>query len=428
MLPSLWPWRTRMILFGLVRKIVPACQKKTNLWGVKSHFWNNNNRWMNPRTCKALGPSLLRALPYTESCSWNTDNSPQIPNRLFWYLRRIICVSWARSGKKQRKKNSWIRLLRGCRLVTYLPLWFCCSDPTDIKLFKTAISFSVLLSSSRLLKCSNLLMLWLLQLCAGVRKKSAAAAAAESRSIEEEEEEAAAAVRRIRFAPLKSSGWCRSGTRFRDQQHPKEEFSNFGWEQAGLKMVLPEAPGEATTVAAMLESPARPQTRPQIFRFLSNIFWGFFARLFWKSSHNPEKQIYLLPNYFSPPPPLRRQLSSSLVRSLFLPLSRSLARGDFAHFFLILPFLCGVPFFPGFLAFFPFFLSSLFKLFLSPLPFFLSFLFWDSLFVFPLKIFPPFLLSSGESQKEGIRNNELGEQVWREKELRNPCCVGIWIF
>jgi hypothetical protein len=74
-------------------------------------------------------------------------------------------------------------------------------------------------------------MLWLLQLCAGVRKKSAAAAAAESRSIEEEEEEeeeAAAAVRRIRFAPLKSSGWCRSGTRFRDQQHPKKEFSKFG--------------------------------------------------------------------------------------------------------------------------------------------------------------------------------------------------------
>jgi hypothetical protein len=74
-------------------------------------------------------------------------------------------------------------------------------------------------------------MFWLLQLCAGVRKKSAAAAAAESRSIEEEEEEeeaAAAAVRRIRFAPLKSSGWCRSGTRFRDQQHPKKEFSNVG--------------------------------------------------------------------------------------------------------------------------------------------------------------------------------------------------------
>jgi hypothetical protein len=70
-------------------------------------------------------------------------------------------------------------------------------------------------------------MLWLLQLCAGVWKKSAAAAAAESRSIEEEEE-AAAAVRRIRFAPLKSSGWCRRGTRFRDQQHPKKEFSNFG--------------------------------------------------------------------------------------------------------------------------------------------------------------------------------------------------------
>jgi hypothetical protein len=78
-------------------------------------------------------------------------------------------------------------------------------------------------------------MFWLLQLCAGVRKKSAAAAAAESRSIEEEEEEeeeeaaaAAAAVRRIRFAPLKSSGWCRSETRFRDQQHPKKEFSNVG--------------------------------------------------------------------------------------------------------------------------------------------------------------------------------------------------------
>jgi hypothetical protein len=117
-------------------------------------------------------------------------------------------------------------------------------------------------------------MLWLLQLCAGVWKKSAAAAAAESRSIEEEEEAAAAAaVRRIRFAPLKStSGCCRGETRFRDHQHPKKEFSNFGSEQAGLKMVLPEAPGEATTVATMLESPARPQTRPQILRFLSNIF------------------------------------------------------------------------------------------------------------------------------------------------------------
>jgi hypothetical protein len=29
-----------------------------------------------------------------------------------------------------------------------------------------------------------------------------------------------------------------------------------------------------------------------------------------------------------------------------------------------------------------------------------------------------------ESQKEGIRNNELGEQVWREKELKEPLLSG----